>query len=248
MERAEQLAVSVWAYFLFVLNVVGLFFIFSYIYIEYIIYTTFSCKNNGYWMEYPWINVGLPLTEGALVTGVDTELVTWTQHRRCVKYFHNASPMYRLKETCLVYARLLCLDKRIHVLSTHVDLLCVNERRHMLSTCVSSFSTRGDVCCEPASLMSRGKHQLLGPTNSIGNVLYTIRYIIGILVTGVPSEARYSLISFCNMVYLTRTRYWYVGHPYSNLPVCWLHPRSSQDLAATTTKRHHKHILITYIH
>jgi hypothetical protein len=48
MERAEQLAVSVWAYFLFVLNVVGLFFIFSYIYIEYIIYTTFSCKNNGY--------------------------------------------------------------------------------------------------------------------------------------------------------------------------------------------------------
>jgi hypothetical protein len=45
MERAEQLAVSVWAYFLFVLNVVGLFFIF-FIYIHRIhhIYNIFLQK------------------------------------------------------------------------------------------------------------------------------------------------------------------------------------------------------------
>jgi hypothetical protein len=39
-----------------------------------------------------------------------------------------------------------------------------------------------------------------GPPVGIVTVLYAAHYIVGILVTGVPSEARYSLTSFYNML------------------------------------------------
>jgi hypothetical protein len=34
-------------------------------------------------------------------------------------------------------------------------------------------------------------------------ILYVARYIVGILVMSVLSEARYLLINFCNVLYLT---------------------------------------------
>jgi hypothetical protein len=59
------------------------------------------------------------------------------------------------------------------------------------------------------------------------NGFYTARYIVGMFVTGFPNEACYLLTSVCN-----DARYRYVGHPYSNLPTCRLHPGTSQDLTA----------------
>jgi hypothetical protein len=93
--------------------------------------------------------------------------------------------------------------------------------------------------------------------------LYAAHYSVVILVTGVPSEACYSRISFCNVPYLTLMIDTY--DTYNNLLVFWLHPGTRHDLAATRSRaaswkhlgfgshhsnarRHHKHILITYIH
>jgi hypothetical protein len=107
-----------------------------------------------------------------------------------------------------------------------------------LRTHVSSISTKGDACCVCASPLSRWKKTLL---------VYVCLFC--------PDERRHVLFS--------GHPYRYIGHPYNNEPVLWLHPRTSQDLAttrsgddrgtnqdlaATTTRRHHKHILITYRH
>jgi hypothetical protein len=61
---------------------------------------------------------------------------------------------------------------------------------------------------------------------------YDARYIVGIFVTGIPNEAHYSLISFCNIL-LINVCYRYVGHPYNISPICLLHSGTSQDLVAT---------------
>jgi hypothetical protein len=46
----------------------------------------------------------------------------------------------------------------------------------------------GDACGEPASPMSRRTGHVVGPTG----------YIVGMLVTGISIEARYSAMSVCN--------------------------------------------------
>jgi hypothetical protein len=93
--------------------------------------------------------------------------------------------------------------------------------------------------------------------------LYAARYSVVILVTDVISEAYYSWINFCNVPYLRLVIDTY--DTYNNLLGFWLHPTTRHDLAATgsrgtsrkhlgfgshhsNARRHHKHILITYVH
>jgi hypothetical protein len=161
--------------------------------------------------------------QGTLVTGANTEPVTWNQHRRHVLWtcvfsvltkedasFAHGSPLSRRKETLLVYARLLYLEERRRLLSMrvfsvstkgdtccvraplvsrqketragNVRLFCLDERRYMLWTRVSSISTKGSTS---------------GALRSVSRTSFCVAlYIVGILVMGVPCEARYSLIDF----------------------------------------------------
>jgi hypothetical protein len=82
---------------------------------------------------------------------------------------------------------------------------------------------------------------------------------VGIFVTGFLNEACYLLISVCNELYLTpATDTAAIPIVTCRLPAAsWnqpgfgshqgLHPKTSQDMAATTTRRHHKHILTSQI-
>jgi hypothetical protein len=88
---------------------------------------------------------------------------------------------------------------------------------------------------------------------------YTARYIVGIFVTGFPNEARYLLISVCNELQLTPvTDTTAIPTVTCRLPAAsWnqpgfgshmgLHLGTSQDIAATTARRNHKHILTSQI-
>jgi hypothetical protein len=53
-------------------------------------------------------------------------------------------------------------------------------------TCVSYISTNGP---------GPGAHRL-----GLVTGVYTARYIVGVIVTGYPNEASYSLISVCNEI------------------------------------------------
>jgi hypothetical protein len=103
------------------------------------------------------VSLGL---EGTLVTGTNTEPVTWTQHRRCVLWtcvssvsrkgdasLACASPLSRRKVTLVVYACLLCLD----------------ERRHVLVVCISSVSTKGSTSRAHRSILVTTFYYIEGP-------------------------------------------------------------------------------------
>jgi hypothetical protein len=134
---------------------------------------------------------------GTMVMCTNTELVTWTQHQRCVLWTCVSSvPM---KGDTFFHTRLLYLDERWRVLCTcvssiskkgdaccqrssplsrwketlvmYVCLLYLYERRHVLETCVSSISSKGDACCEPRVLCLEERVNFWGPPVSIGKGL-----------------------------------------------------------------------------
>jgi hypothetical protein len=97
------------------------------------------------------------------------------RHQHRARYINSTSETRSMNQhlPCLykwrrfLYVRLLSLNERRHLMCMCVSfhrLLSLDERRRLLCTRVTSVSTKGDTCCEPASPLSRQKGQVLGPT------------------------------------------------------------------------------------
>jgi hypothetical protein len=149
---------------------------------------------------------------GTMVMCTNTELVTWTQHQRCVLWTCVSSvPM---KGDTFFHTRLLYLDERWRVLCTcvssiskkgdaccqrssplsrwketlvmYVCLLYLYERRHVLETCVSSISKKGDACCQRSSPLSRWKETLVMYVCLL--YLYERRHVLATCVSSISSK------------------------------------------------------------
>jgi hypothetical protein len=86
-------------------------------------------------------------------------------------------------KTHSVNLRLLCLDEMRRI-CFYTCLLSLDYRRRVLSTYVSHILMNGP---DPMA------HQ-----SGLVTGFYTARYIVGMFVTDVPNEARYSVINVCN--------------------------------------------------
>jgi hypothetical protein len=123
---------------------------------------------------------------------------------------HRARYMNSTSETRAVNLCLLYLEERRHIfcmressVSTKGDTSCVRvsplsrRRRCVLAMRVSSVSTKGDMCCGTHVSSISTKGSTYGAHRSVlVTTFYAARYIVGVLVTGVPCVAHYSLIIF----------------------------------------------------